>query len=169
MTKRSCPIWIGAAFAALISSPAAAWVDVELDNGRHVIGESVQPQGDKLVVYRPIGAIEVDQKTVRSIQQRSGEMPADAQRNLAPSVSATLESPDSPSASLPATSAATDPDSRRREITTKLFEVYRLRLAAKNRGDDEAFQKYEKESKQLEHEREALVKRKTKDAESARD
>jgi hypothetical protein len=138
---------------------AIAYVDIELDNGRHVAGESYEDHGDKLVVHRPIGAIQVDRATVRSIRELSGEMPADAHRNLSPAASAALQSsasqPQSPLAASPA--ASSDPQARQREITTKLFEVYRVRLAAKNRGDDAEFQKLDKEATQLENERATLA------------
>jgi len=71
--------WFGAV-------PAHAYVDIELNNGRHVVGESYGRQGEKLIVYRHLGAIEIDRGAVRSIQERTGEMPAEAQRNIEPAV-----------------------------------------------------------------------------------
>ncbi len=156
---------------ALAPARAIAYVDIELDNGRHVAGESYTDQGDKLVVYRPLGAIEVDRATVRSIREQSGEMPADAQRNLSPSASAAPQSSASqPQLRLgPSPAASSDPQARQREITAKLFEVYRVRLAAKNRGDDAEFQKLDKQAKQLEQERLSLHKRETASTEAATD
>src|SRR5205823_7889172 len=76
---------------AFVPALAIAYVDIELDNGRHVAGESCEEHGDKVVVHRPLGAIEVDRATVRSIRELGGEMPADVQRNLSPA-SAALQS-----------------------------------------------------------------------------
>jgi hypothetical protein len=153
---------------ALVPALSIAYVDVELDNGRHVAGESYEDRGDKVVVHRPLGAIEVDRATVRSIRELSGEMPADVQRNLSPAAAAALQS--SSSQAQPsrggAAVASTDPQARQREITAKLFEVYRVRLAAKNRGDDAEFQKLDKEATQLENER-AKVAGKNKSSDGA--
>ncbi len=154
---------------ALAPALATAYVDIELDNGRHIAGESYTDQGDKLVVYRPLGAIEVDRATVRSIREVSGEMPADVQRNLSPAAVAALQSSSSPAQPSrgAASAASSDPQARQREITAKLFEVYRVRLAAKNRGDDAEFQKLDKEATQLENERLSLHKRETPTGEAA--
>ena len=162
---------VAAAASGLVPALATAYVDIELDNGRHVAGESYTDQGDKLVVYRPLGAIEVDRATVRSIRELSGEMPADVQRNLSPAAAAALQSSSSPAQPYlgAAVAASSDPRARQREITTKLFEVYRVRLAAKNRGDDAEFQKLDKEAKQLENERLSLHKRETATGEAATD
>jgi hypothetical protein len=149
---------VAAAACALVPTLATAYVDIELDNGRHVAGESYEDHGNKLVVHRPVGAIEVDRTTVRSIRELSGEMPADVQRNLSPAASAALQSSSPPAQSSRGVAAASsDPQARQREITAKLFEVYRVRLAAKNRGDDAEFQKLDKEATQLVNERATLA------------
>jgi hypothetical protein len=163
---------VATAACALVPALATAYVDIELDNGRHVAGESYTDQGDKLVVYRPLGAIEVDRATVRSIRELSGEMPADVQRNLSPAASAALQSSSPPAQPSRggAEVASSDPQARQREITAKLFEVYRVRLAAKNRGDDAEFQKLDKEATQLENERATLAgKNKSSDGATPKD
>jgi hypothetical protein len=155
---------------ALVPALSIGYVDIELDNGRHVAGESYTDQGDKLVVYRPLGAIEVDRATVRSIRELSGEMPADVQRNLSPAAAAALQSSSPPAQSSRGVAASSDPQARQREITAKLFEVYRVRLAAKNRGDDAEFQKLDKEATQLEDERLSLAgKKKSSDGATTKD
>jgi hypothetical protein len=145
--------------AAAVPVSATAYVDVELANGRHVIGESAQTQGTKLVVYRPSGNLEVDQATVRSIQERSGTMPAEpaGPKSGSETPEADSSAPSSPTGHRPPATAK-DAAAREREITNKLFEVYRYRLAAMNREDKAAFEKLDKESKQLENERGSLRK-----------
>jgi hypothetical protein len=143
---------IAAVAGCLAASSASAYVDVELTNGRHVIGDSYTDAGVKLIVYRPLGAVEVDSATVRAVHEKDGAMPSDRQSTVA-----APSAPSSPSSPVVASlsSTATGPEERAQEITQKLFEVYRFRFAAQNRGDQQAFQKYDKEAKQLEQERAA--------------
>jgi len=81
---RTLPIFqtFAAAIAALTLNVASAqaYVDIELDGGSHVKGESYSssPESGKLVVYRPSGAIEIDRSKVRSIREVDGSLTEDA-------------------------------------------------------------------------------------------
>ena len=148
-----------AAALVAIQFPLAAvdaYVDIELDNGRHVVGETYKDEGAKLVVYRPIGKVEVDRTSVRSVRELLGAMPSDAQKTIAPA-SAPESSTSAVSSVQRAGPSSSAPDARAREITSKLFEVYRFRLAAKNRGDEESFAKFDKEATRLVQERAELL------------
>jgi len=149
---------VSALAAALLSlglAPTAsmAYVDIELEGNRHVIGDSYADQGGKLVVYRPSGAVEVDRALVRSIHERSGDMPSDVQRFAVPEAAAPA------SASAPSTGAPSagvrskDPQARDRELATKLIDIRMNRLAAMQRGDDAAMKKLDKEINTLQGER----------------
>jgi len=129
-----------------------AYVDVELEGGRHVIGEYYTTDAAKLTVYRPSGAIEVDRATVRAIREPSGDMPAEVQ-----SASSAPARTDSSAAAIssPHASAAPvkDPAQRENELAHQLVDTRLDRLAAMQRGDDEAMKKLDKQIKNLQGER----------------
>jgi hypothetical protein len=139
-----------------------AYVDVELDGNRHVIGESYSAAGDKVIVYRPSGAVEVDRAAVRSIQERSGEMPAEvhsASSGVAPS-SGSPSSGAAPSGVGASTQTTLkDPKAREEELAHQLIEMRLNRLAAKQRGDDETIKALDKEIKTRQGERESIWKK----------
>jgi len=155
---------LSAAFGVWILGAATSYgyVDIELDGNRHVIGESYSAAGDKLVVYRPSGAIEVDRAAVRSIQERSGEMPAEA-HSVSSGVATSSGGPSSGAASagVGATTQTTvkDPKARDEEVAHELLDMRLNRLAAKQRGDDETIKKLDKEIKTRQTERESIWKK----------
>jgi len=161
--KHHLRLGFAAALAAVWMVPAiaAAYVDIELDNGRHVVGDSYKDAGAKLVVYRPAGAVELDRANVRSIKELAGRTPSDRQQTIEPSQasepSSGLATFDLGHASAATGAAATPSQLRAKEITAKLFEVYRFRLAAKNRGDEAEYAKLDKEAERLNKERAELL------------
>ena len=153
VTKRVWP-FVGALLSwSLAPSASLAYVDIELEGNRHVIGDSYADQGGKLVVYRTSGAVEIDRSSVRSIHERSGDMPSDVQRFAVPDTAAPA------SASAPSTGAPSagvhskDPQARDQELATKLIDIRLNRLAAMQRGDDAAMKKLDKEINTLQGER----------------
>jgi len=104
---RTLPIFqtFAAAIAALTLNVASAqaYVDIELDGGSHVKGESYSssPESGKLVVYRPSGAIEIDRSKVRSIREVDGSLTEDAALSRPSAATA----PAAPIASVPAATA----------------------------------------------------------------
>ena len=149
-------VWI------LGAATSYAYVDIELDGNHHVIGESYSAAGDKLVVYRPSGAIEVDRATVRSIQERAGEMPAEV--HSVSSGGSTSSGGPSSSAASAGVSATTqsppkDPKARDEELAHQLLDMRLNRLAAKQRGDDDTINKLDKEIKTRQAERESIWKK----------
>jgi hypothetical protein len=151
--KRISPLVAVLLSWSLAPGVSHAYVDIELEGNRHVIGDSYVDQGGKLVVYRPSGAVEVDRASVRSIHERSGDMPSAVQRFAVPDAAAPA------SASAPSTGAPSagvhskDPQARDRELATKLIDIRLNRLAAMQRGDDAAMKKLDKEINTLQGER----------------
>jgi hypothetical protein len=131
--------------AALLVSGIApslgrAYVDVELDGGRHVIGQYYTADGAKLTVYRPSGAIEVDRASARAITEKPGDMPAEVRSGA--DVPPTTASNAVSAKSAPAIAApAKDPAERDRQLGHQLIHMRLNRLAALQRGDDEAMKK----------------------------
>ncbi len=166
-TKISRLVPTALAIGILGTATSNAYVDIELDGNRHVIGEYYSAQGDKVVVYRPSGAIEVDRAAVRSIQERSGAMPAEV--HSAPSGAATSSAV--PSSAVPSSAAPSggvgastqtvvkDPKARDEELAHELLEIRLNRLAAKQRGDDETMKTLDKEIKTRQGERESIWKK----------
>jgi len=150
-----------AALAAFtLSAPSAhAYVDIELDGGSHVKGESYSssPETGKLVVYRPSGAIEIDSSKVRSIREVGGSLTDDAARSQPSAATA----PAAPVASVPAATAPSiaapvqtrDPKERDRELSHHLMHMRLDRLAASQRGDQDTMKKLDKEIGSLQKER----------------
>ena len=150
---------IARVFAAAIAASSMvgvtvsrAYVDIELDSGRHVKGDSYSSQDDKLVVYRPSGTVEIDRATVRSIREVEGSSgdevsPAPPPVGVAPSTAAASAVP--PAAS----PAAKDPKAREHELSHKLVNIRLNRLAASQRGDEETMKKLDKEIHSLQAER----------------
>jgi hypothetical protein len=133
-------------------SPAlvAAYVDVELEGRRHIIGEYYTADDTKLTVFRASGNVEVDRSAVRSIRELPGEMPTEVQSATAQSVSApaaatsvagsSASSPSETRSNLP-----TDPSERDAALANSLMHLHLNRLAARQRGDDEALKKLDTE------------------------
>jgi hypothetical protein len=155
--KRS-PIRLALFAAALAARAAFAYVDVELDGGHHMIGDSYVAQGDKLVIYRPSGAVEVDRAAVRSIQEHSGSAAGDVQSFSVPSKPAP-SSPTSPKPRVAPPAPAKDPAERERELGRQLVTTRLDRLAAEQRGDEEAQKDLEKQIRTLTAERQANWKK----------
>ena len=146
--------WFASAVAltvAWVFAPVsvAAYVDVELDGNRHVIGASYAVEGGKLIVYRQTGAVEIDRNTVRSIHERDGDGPAD---RTAPST-ATPQHADAKTAA--ANGRVNDRQARERELASRLMAMRIDRLAAKQRGERDTAEKLEKDIRHLQSERTA--------------
>jgi hypothetical protein len=148
-----------AAIAALtLSVPSAhAYVDIELDGGSHVKGESYSssPESGKLVVYRPSGAIEIDRSKVRSIREVDGSLTEDAALSR-PSAAMAPAAPVAPVSAAPASAApqqTRDPKERDRELSHQLMHMRLDRLAASQRGDQDTMKKLDKDIGSLQKER----------------
>jgi len=155
-------LFVGLAVSLLGTATSHAYVDVELDGNRHVIGESYSSVGDKVTVYRPSGAIEVDRAVIRSIQERSGEMPAELHSTSSGSAtSSAAPRSGAPSGGVGASTETTvkDPKARDEELSHELINMRLNRLAAKQRGDDETMNTLDKEIKTRQSERESIWKK----------
>ncbi len=137
----------------MLGVPAGhAYVDVELNSGSHVKGESYSSEGGKLVVYRPSGAVELDRSTVRSIREMEGSSnyevaPASPAASAAPAAAAPAPAP--PMARV----ETKDPKERDSELSHQLMHMRLDRLAASQRGDQETLKKLDKEIGSLQKER----------------
>jgi hypothetical protein len=148
-----------AAIAVLTLSVLSAhgYVDIELDGGSHVKGESYSspPESGKIVVYRPSGAIEIDRSKVRSIREVGGSLIDDA----AISQPSAAMAPAAPVASVPAAPSSAvpqqtkDPKERDTELSHHLMHMRLDRLAASQRGDQDTMKKLDKEIGSLQKER----------------
>jgi hypothetical protein len=148
---------VAIAASMLSMAPTHAYVDIELDSGSHVKGESYFSEGDRIMVYRPGGAIEVDRAKVRAIREVEGSLndtvapaqpSAAAPSTMAPSAAAKI-APALPAA-LPETK---DPKQRDNELSHQLMHMRLDRLAASQRGDEETMKKLDKEIGSLQKER----------------
>ena len=134
-----------------------AYVDIELESGRHVIGQSYTDKAGKLTVYRPSGAIEIDRVSVRSIHEPSGDMPAEG--------GTANESPAPATDAQPPTKAAIrvepskDPAEREHQLSHQLIHMRLNRLAALQRGDDETMKNLDKQINKLQDERQSNWKK----------
>jgi hypothetical protein len=147
------------AIAALtLSVPSAhAYVDIELDGGSHVKGESYSssPESGKLVVYRPSGAIEIDRSKVRSIREVEGSLSEPAALSQ-PSAAMAPAAPVAPVSAAPASAApqqTRDPKERDQQLSHQLMHMRLDRLAASQRGDQDTMKKLDKEIGSLQKER----------------
>jgi hypothetical protein len=156
------------AVGILGAATSHAYVDIELDGNHHVIGETYSAAGDKVIVYRPSGAIELDRAAVRSIQERSGEMPAGVQSVSSGAATSARGASSSGGASFDAASADTgattqrsvkDPKAHDEQLGHELVQMRLNRLAAKQRGDDETIKQLDKEIKARQAERETNWKK----------
>ncbi len=160
--KISRPLFAVLMTWGLGSAIGYAYVDIELDGNRHVVGESYSAEGNKLVVYRPSGAVELDRTSVRSIHEGTGHMPADVQSS---SVSAAADAASPPAPSGPTSSGASahttakDPQARDDELAHKLMNMRLDRLAAAQRGDDTTIKKLDKQIDTFQAERQANWKK----------
>jgi hypothetical protein len=139
------------------ATSSAAYVDVELEGGAHVKGESYSssPESGKLVVYRPSGAIEIDRSKVRSIREVDGSLTEDAALSQ-PSAAMAPAAPVAPVSAAPASAApkqTRDPKERDRELSHQLMHMRLDRLAASQRGDQDTMKKLDKEIGSLQKER----------------
>ena len=155
-----CRAFAAAIAALTLSAPSAhAYVDIELDGGSHVKGESYSssPDTGKIVVYRPSGAIEIDRSKVRAIREMEGSLIDDAARSQPSAATA----PAAPIASVPAATAPStaapvqtkDPKERDRELSHQLMHMRLDRLAASQRGDQDTMKKLDKEIGSLQKDR----------------
>jgi hypothetical protein len=156
------------AVGILGAATSHAYVDIELDGNHHVIGESYSAAGGKVIVYRPSGAIEVDRAAIRSIQERSGAMPAEVHSVSSGTATSSRGASSSGDASLGAVSAGSgattqtsvkDPKARDEQLARELIQMRLNRLAAKQRGDDETIKALDKEIKTRQSERESIWKK----------
>jgi hypothetical protein len=150
--------WIASAVAltvAWVFAPvsAVAYVDVELDGNRHVIGTSYAVQGAKLIVYRQTGAVEINRDTVRAIRERDGAAPSD--HPVASTATPQHANAKTAAAIRPTDGRVHDPQARERELASRLMAVRIDRLAAKQRGEHDTVEKLEKDIRQLQGERTA--------------
>ena len=161
---KSVKIVRGSATALLVwgfASAAGAYVDIELEGGRHVIGESYSADGQRLTVYRPSGVLELDRSTVRSIQERAGNMGGDMQSSSLPAADGS--GAPAPGAHKDTTAlshaVAKDPEAREHELAHSLIDTRLERLAAMQRGDDATIKKLDKEINKLQTERQSNWKK----------
>ena len=135
------------ASACLLAAPTLAYVDIELEGNRHIVGDSYQSDGDKLTVFRPSGAIDVPRSSVRSIQQLPGALPSaqDAAASSGPSAKAA--------------SSVKDPGQRDRDLAYQLLDIRMQRLTAQQRGDDAAMKTLDAQIKTLQGERNSPSKK----------
>ena len=150
MMRTPATVFILAA-SCLFATPTLAYVDIELDGNRHIVGDSYQTDGEKLTVFRPSGAIDVPRSTVRSIQQLPGALPTEPSSNAA-GASAT-------SSGASAKSVVKDPGQRDRDLAYQLLDIRMQRLTAQQRGDDAAMKKLDAQIKTLQGERNGLTKK----------
>jgi hypothetical protein len=132
-----------------------AYVDVELEGGAHVKGDSYSSSSEtgKLIVYRPSGAIEIDRSKVRSIREVEGSLSEPAAPSQ-PSATVASTAPAKTAAPLPATLGETkDPKERDQQLSHQLMHMRLDRLAASHRGDEETMKKLDKEIGSLQKER----------------
>jgi hypothetical protein len=143
------------AASLLGASTSLAYVDIELEGGRHVKGESYSAQAGKLVVYKPSGAVEIDRSTVRSIREVEGSLNEPAAVPAEPPAAAPPPAPAKAAVSPPAASSPVnkDPKERENELARQLMFVRLDRLAASQRGDQETLKKLDKEIGSLQKER----------------
>jgi len=141
------------ASSCLLAAPALAYVDVELDGGRHIVGDSYQSDGEKVTVFRPSGALDVPRNSVRSIQQLPGALPN------ANDAGASASSGPSSGGSGRATASIKDPGQRDRDLAYQLLDIRMQRLTAQQRGDDAAMKKLDAQIKTLQGERNSLAKK----------
>ena len=149
---RTFPVIVTFAACAVAPATAQAFVDVELDGGRHLIGESYSADGEKIVVYRPSGNLEFDRASVRSIHEREGVMPIDVPKLDVPSAPGSSQPPSGAPTGAPS-ARSTDPAAHDEALAHRLIDLRLNRLAAKQRGDDQTQQKLDKEIGTLQTER----------------
>jgi hypothetical protein len=163
MEPRVRALSISQAFAAAIAAitlgaPSThAYVDIELDSGAHVKGESYSssPEAAKIVVYRPSGAIEIDRSKVRAIREVGGSLSDDAALSQ-PSAAMAPATHVAPALVAPASTApqpTKDPKERDRELSHQLMTMRLDRLAASQRGDQDTMKTLDKEIGSLQKER----------------
>ncbi len=129
---------VAIAASMLGASMSHAYVDIELDGGRHVKGESYSADAGKLVVYKPSGAVEIDRSTVRSIREVEGSLneTAPRPRHLPPRW--LLRRQRKRRHRLPRLPPQTkDPKERENQLARQLMYIRLDRLAASQRGDRE--------------------------------
>jgi len=136
---------------------AHAYVDIELDSGSHIKGESYSssPDSGKLVVYRPSGVMEIDRSKVRTIREVEGSLTEDAALSQ-PSAATVPATPLAPVSAAPASTASQqtkDPKERDVELSHQLMNMRLNRLAASQRGDQDTMKKLDKEIGSLQKER----------------
>lgn len=142
----------------IIPRAVLAYVDVELDGNRHMIGDSCETKGDKLVIYRPSGAIEVNKAEVRSVQEREGTAAGDLQSSSIP------DPPSQSSGNAPTVHAATrspEKDLAKRDgaVVHQMIMLRLDRLGAVNRHDDTAVKNFDKQLKTLDAEHKETSKK----------
>jgi hypothetical protein len=142
--------------AWMLGAPSSdAYVDVELDGGAHVKGDSYSSSSEtnKIIVYRPTGAIEIDRSKVRSIREVEGsldELPAPSQSSAPMASTAPAKAVAAPRATLAETK---DPKERDQQLSQQLMHMRLDRLAASQRSDQETMKKLDKEIGSLQKER----------------
>jgi hypothetical protein len=142
--------------AGTLAGPMShAYVDVELEGGAHVKGDSYSSSSEtgKLIVYRPTGAIEIDRSKVRSIREVEGslsEPAAPSQPSATVASTAPSKAAPPPPPTLPETK---DPKERDQQLSQQLMHMRLDRLAASQRGDQETMKKLDKEIGSLQKER----------------
>ncbi len=136
-------IWTTALFLGLTGAGTARayYVEVELDNGQHVIGSAYASRDTSLLVFTPAGTVEVDRKQVRRVDEHDGNLPASA---LAATGGQGAPSPSTGSFRLPNRGTTEDalkeedPRVRQDKIARQLIFLYRDRALAVNNRDQDA-------------------------------
>ena len=168
---RNATILSMALFAGLAASPPArADFRIVLRDGGVMVAESYQVRGEKLLVYRSTGMVEIDRARVESIREDASEdqaasplrarpeAPADSPRQASVGHGPAAAAGAAPSAAV----SPEDTSAGERQLTRQIILANRDLLFAENRGEDKAaIEKRKKEITRLEGERKELHKQTT--------
>lgn len=129
-----------------------AYVEVELDSGRVIVGNVFQDKERTIVVYAPSGTVEIDRAKVRRVEEHAGNLPAIVAAPPPPAPSVV-------SGRLPTRPPGTfdrdekDPAVRDDGLARRLIFLYRDRAMAMNHGDRQAVDALTSQIEALEAER----------------
>ncbi len=143
-------------FGVAVVPGAQAYVSVEMDNGRVVVGNVYQELERKIVVFSPSGAVELERAKVRRIDEHEGNVPADLAGPSTPLKSPAVVSGRVPERPKP-TSGKDEKDPKKRDdtIARQLIFLYRDRAMARNNKDLAAVDLLNTRIQELEAERSA--------------
>lgn len=135
-----------------------AYVEVELDSGRVVVGNVFQERERTIVVYSPSGSVEIDRAKVRRVEEHVGNLPSITapSRPLPPAPSVVSgRLPKRPPESFGRDEK--DPAIRDEKLARQLIFLYRDRAMAMNHNDRQAVDALTAQIEALEAERAAPV------------